>query len=184
MKIIPAHVEYILSCLECGGILGRCIRERLEIPVGMEVEVLADSEIPIDYDFSWGGRFTGGRQHLRERIVRHLDAGNDHLVLSYAIDPKKGDPLLGQNGSKYLFNGDDVYYAVVHGDAEVRVEKAIIDSDCCGFFLGIATKSRTVCAMTDTAELTNREIQNIVADGFFVILGVFDGEAYVVINLY
>ena len=38
--------------------------------------------------------------------------------------------------------------------------------------------------MTGTAELTNREIQNIVANGFFIILGVFDGEAYVVINLY
>lgn len=174
--------EYVYSSLENGGTLGHCLLEKLLITPDTEVEVLTDGDVPEGHDLSAGRYFVGGRQLLQSRISEHLSSEKSNLCLFYAIDPKRGDPFLDIDGSKCVFNFDDVYYLVMHSANQEQIEQTIRDSDFI-YFLGVASRSERAEELANATEITNYEIESLVECGSFAILGVFDGEAFVILDM-
>ena len=183
--ILPVSADkYILDRLDNGGILGKLLREKKNIPMAEKVTYMPEGlNVDALEDYGWGNPPDGygyTMEWLIVKIQKFLSLSEKRIILLQHRFAKPSDPWIERTGTQINSFNDEVYLSISseQGKQVDYIEERISDAET-PFFIGIMS------SLPNEIELLPKELDEatllyLVKQTEHLIVGAYDGCGYII----
>jgi len=187
-------IGYVTKCLELGKTLSKLLLQIRDLNTGRVVTRLpSDLDDATAKDFETGGKLpplsprTTTLQPvpntdllLSEEIQVFLAAGDRNVCIFEDASASPSDPFLHSLDTRYVTFEDEVYHLLCQADKDQDSILATVRRAHSWLFIGVLTSAPPGVDLCSEGVLTKSLLKFLAEEARKIVVGAYDGEAYLI----
>ncbi len=179
ISINKSHKAYINSIFSQSSTIGKCLLKYSD-KIATHAKITLDEDVALSQSFEIGGITNRNLSiSILTRMLHSLISEHDYYIVLYNSCALRSDQIVEQY-SWPIFCGNDVYHIIPPYASLADIRQGIIEAETGLSLLGIVVSSRNFSLPSGCACVTENQIEAWTNIAEFIIVGVYDGEAYLV----